>query len=150
MQRNIDLKKRWRGAPTWVWLLGAAAVVALAVFVVLDENAGNEARKDREMQALVNSLETREVVYEVEGDGAYSDVTAQTPTGVVQSTVELPMQTASGGRVTERFQAGESVRLSAQSRDGRTITCRITIDGRVVSENTSTGEFAIASCEGAA
>lgn len=53
--------------------------------------------------------------------------------------------------LTFRFPAGAFVYISAQQKDGgHTITCRITVDGRVVSENTSVGEFQIASCQGQA
>jgi hypothetical protein len=40
--------------------------------------------------------------------------------------------------------------LSAQNSGGGSITCRITVDGAVVSEVTSEGAYSIASCSGAA
>jgi hypothetical protein len=90
------------------------------------------------------------VVYEVEGDGAYFDLTAETPTGTTQATPDLPLRLKTGEPMTYEFQRGDFVYLSAQSKDGRTITCRITVDGTVVSENTSTGQFGIATCKGTA
>lgn len=36
--------------------------------------------------------------------------------------------------------------LTAQNAGGGDITCRITVDGEVVSETTSSGEFAVVSC----
>lgn len=38
--------------------------------------------------------------------------------------------------------------LVAQSADGNTITCKITVDGKVISTNTSTGPYAVATCSG--
>lgn len=38
--------------------------------------------------------------------------------------------------------------LVAQSADGTSITCKITVDGKVISTNTSTGQYAVATCSG--
>lgn len=37
--------------------------------------------------------------------------------------------------------------VSAQNGGGGTITCSITVDGKVVKQGTATGEYAIASCD---
>jgi Mycobacterium membrane protein len=36
--------------------------------------------------------------------------------------------------------------LDGSAPDGTTITCRITVDGEVVAEQTSTGQYAVVSC----
>lgn len=38
--------------------------------------------------------------------------------------------------------------LVAQASDGSSITCNITVDGKVISTNTSTGPYAVATCSG--
>jgi len=38
--------------------------------------------------------------------------------------------------------------LVAQASDGTSITCKITVDGKVISTNTSTGSYAVATCSG--
>jgi hypothetical protein len=92
------------------------------------------------------------VVYEVEGDADYAEVTMQTPTGQSPQSPALPMVLESGdGPLTFEFNPGAFVYLSAQNTEEfGDITCRITVDGVVISENTSSGGFAIATCTGSA
>lgn len=45
---------------------------------------------------------------------------------------------------------GAHVYISGQALNGRTLTCRITVDGVLISENTSSGEYSIATCSGTA
>jgi hypothetical protein len=94
---------------------------------------------------------TNEVLYEVEGTARSASVTMATPTGTRQASPDVPMtRTESGERGLEMTVApGTFVYISAQNNDGHgTIKCRITVDGVVVSENSSSGGYAIASCEG--
>lgn len=86
------------------------------------------------------------VLYEAEGEGLMS-VTYRTPTGTVQGDISEVMRNEDG-------QAGVFVGtlrnpyLSVQNRSGRSgpVTCRISVDGVVVSENTSHGRHVIATC----
>jgi len=101
------------------------------------------------------------VKYEAEGEALtygdkmpYADVTMKRPTGTTQSSPDLPMtiegQTVPG--VTMAFTAGDFVYLSVQN-NGSTqgVTCRITGEnGQVISENSSTSSYGIATCEGRA
>lgn len=129
-------------------------VIALAVLIALLVGAGilwattRGAGRTSSSEALVPDVAT--VVYEVEGDGAYFDLTAETPTGTTQATPDLPLRLDTGEPMTHEFQRGAFVYVAAQSKDGRVITCRITVDGTVVAENTSTGKFGIATCKGTA
>ena len=51
--------------------------------------------------------------------------------------------------MTHEFGPGEFVYISAQNEgEYGSVTCRITVDGVVVSENTSSGAYGIATCEG--
>ena len=71
-------------------------------------------------------------------------VTAGTPGGgTSQRTGPLPIT----GTFT--FKAGDHVYVSVQNQQGAgSVTCRITVDGLKVSENTSSGGYAIATCQG--
>jgi len=95
--------------------------------------------------------ETPVVVYDVVSDGPTAGyVTYLSTTGTEQATgatlpfsKEIPLDNTLFERST--------FSLSAQSSAGATmITCTITVDGEMVSEQTSTGEFAVVSCAGAA
>lgn len=128
-------------------------VISLGVLIALLVGAGvlwstTRGAGGADSPAVVPDVAT--VVYEVEGDGAYFDLTAETPTGTTQATPDLPLRLDTGEPMTFEFQPGDFVYVAAQSKDGRTITCRITVDGTVVSENTSTGKFGIATCKGTA
>ena len=106
---------------------------------------------EAEQQAMIQDmLDGSEVVYEVEGDNtSWASVTIRTPTGTIQGSPDLPMQTKSGELLTFQFDVGEFVYISAQNKDEYgSVTCRITVDGEVVSENTSSGAYGVASCEG--
>jgi hypothetical protein len=94
------------------------------------------------------SVTTHTVLYEATADAAYGSgrtgmVTAQAPGGTTQRTGLLPITG------TYMFHSGDFVYLSVQNQQpAGSVTCRITVDGTVVSENTSTGGYTIASCKG--
>lgn len=96
----------------------------------------------------------RTVLYEVEGTATGASLTIATPSGTRQvSDAAVPVtREASGERGLEMTVApGEFLYISAQNNhDTGTITCRITVDGVVISENSSSGAYAIASCSGTA
>lgn len=80
--------------------------------------------------------------------------------GTARNSVDLTYQNASGNSQQEtinvpwsiEFQApaGQFVYLSGQLavKGASTITCKILIDGQIVEEATSKGEYVIASCSG--
>lgn len=146
------LVKRWRALPRGARRAasaGLAVLLATGGFLWWQADERREAeRREARVAALVDALTPVEVVYEVEGDGRWFEMTATTPTGIEQSSPDLPLRTKSGGKFTRKFSPGSFVSISAQASDGRRITCRISAGGRVISENTSNGEYAIASCSG--
>lgn len=111
-----------------------------------------ERKAEAELRESVARALSREVVYEVEGSGGASSagVTVTTPTGTEQATPSLPLRNQAGELgVTHEFGPGEFVYVSAQNEgEYGSVTCRITVDGVVVSENTSSGAYGIATCEG--
>lgn len=74
------------------------------------------------------------------------DVTMATPSGITQRAGEgVPFSQS------YTFGSGAAVVLSAQAGSGTgDVTCRITVNGLVISENTATGDYAVAMCKGAA
>lgn len=88
--------------------------------------------------------------YYVEGSASGADVTYRTGTGTSQASVDLPLKNESG---TEGIQmtsanAPQFLYISAQNSDSYgDVTCRIEIDGVVVSKNTASGGYKIATCE---
>ena len=145
-----------RMSPLAVGVLVVLVVAALVVggFLTLRAAAQNRAEEARVSAAVEEYLRTGEVVYEVEGDGEHvytADVTLRSLTGTVQGTPDMPMVPKAGGGpgMTYEFGRGEFLYVSAQKKTALgSITCRITVDGEIVSENTSTAAYGIATCEG--
>lgn len=131
--------------------------IAVALISLLGVAAcgSNEPSPERvaEIQAALEDSVQREVVYEVEGTATGISVTMETPTGTSQASdrgVPLGKEGQAPG-VTMTFNAGDFVYISAQNEgESGDITCRITIDGVVVSENTAAGAYSIATCKGSA
>lgn len=89
------------------------------------------------------------VTYEVTGAANGASVTYSTPTGTQQHDVTLPMQNTKGGVVSFKADHGAFLYLSAQNQgDQGYVTCKIAVDGVTLSENTSSGAYAIATCKG--
>lgn len=133
-------------------LLVTAGVVLVAVAALASFAADNESPEPRE-RTTPTAPSTHTVLYEVEGSTDYAAVTMRTPTGTRQINPDIPMtRTDSGERGLEMtVERGESLYLSAQNQRGSgTIVCRISVDGRVISENESSGGHTIASCNGQA
>lgn len=146
--------------PTPVWRIaamsvgGVLAVVAVlvgALFVASNINSRPAAESPPSSSgSFSNALP--EVVYEVEGTAAVANITYTTSSGIAQqSSVKVPL-TAKGGSqrgITFTMDRGDVVSISSQNRGSSgSLTCRITVDGVVVSTNTSSGAYTIATCSG--
>lgn len=83
------------------------------------------------------------IVYEVGGTATRGDLTYATPSGTEQSSgTKLPWK--------KTFQAGKSefTSISVQNTGSSgSVTCKITVDGKVMKQAKSTGEAVIASCD---
>ncbi|HRO31287.1 hypothetical protein [Citricoccus sp.] len=79
---------------------------------------------------------------------ALGRITIGTGDGTEQGQYKLPWKNKGGTEgVTYRMNAGEVLSMNAQVTQGANgILCRISVDGEVVVENTSTGEYAVVSC----
>lgn len=130
-------------------VFGAAAVlVAVIGGVSACNDRAEEQRSAQRSAAIVDRMKPRTVTYQVLGDGTRFSMTATTPTGTVQQTPDLPLRTKDYGLFQFDARPGEFLYLSAQNVDGYEITCQITVNGKVISENTSTGKYSIATCRG--
>jgi FlgD Ig-like domain len=76
------------------------------------------------------------------GDPTTAFITLQTPTGSTQVDVQTPWQR------TYTFKRGEFVYVSPQNDGGGSVGCSIVANGKTISNNIATGDFAIATCDG--
>ncbi len=129
-----------------------AVVVAVAFAQIQDGGNGSTA-------SVSSGKGTVQVGYFVTGSATSADITYNTPTGTgQQSGVDVPLNLKSqagaeppgGSGIHYTMTSGSFVYLSAQNKGDGDVTCRIDVDGVTVSENTSSGEFAIATCQGSA
>jgi hypothetical protein len=129
----------------WLWITLAIAAPVIAGLLMLNWPKTVD-------PAPVTT--TRAVTYEADSAGARGirsgSITIQTPNGSSQAETNLPMKNQAGGTgLTYTFSPGAFVYLSVQNQDAAgSVTCRITVDGVVISENTSTGGYTIATCQG--
>ena len=98
------------------------------------------------------SSSTHAVVYELGGTAKGADITITTADGGTsqQQGVAVPLTTAGTNGYTLTVQSGAFLYISAQNVGSGTITCTIVEDGVEVSSNTSSGAYAIATCDGRA
>ena len=83
------------------------------------------------------------LTYEVGGSATSASITYSTGGGNIAQETSATLPWSKTVEVSGMV-AGNSVQ--AQNAGGCDISCKITRDGEVVAENTSSGEFAIASC----
>jgi hypothetical protein len=89
------------------------------------------------------------VVYEIVGKGSASTITytKQDFSQEQQATGQLPFRKEL--KFDEQVGGSAPLSLTAQnSSRGGAITCRITVDGKVVNESTSTGQYTVVTCRG--
>lgn len=152
VHRSKLLAERSKGArPLWLRVAIFAGIILAGIVVIRLLGATNNQPNPT---AAYTPRPLPTVVYELDGTAAAADITIETPTGTTQQQgVDVPLTTKGGGKgLTIRgFSPGAFVYLSAQNTGGYgSLTCRIKVDGDVVSENTATGAYAIATCKGTA
>lgn len=139
-------------------LAAIAACVALSLVGACSNEGEPAAGEQSATAAPVVDASPVEVVYKVDGVGTdRASLTAKMPTGTEQAAnAELPLRSEKPEQpgvyqpgVYLTMQAGDFAYISAQNvkANGR-VTCQIIVDGSVISENTASGGYAIATCEG--
>lgn len=83
------------------------------------------------------------MVYTVAGTATKGLITYSTPSGQEQKNgAKVPW------KKTFKAKDGEILAVSVQNAGGGSVTCSITLDGKVIKKGKSTGSYAIASCDG--
>lgn len=148
----IDDKPAGHGMRNAAIAIAAVTVVLVALIVLL--NAGNKSAGTA-IPASVASYTpaVHTVSYEADGDGtkAGNYTLRAADGGTRQGEADLPLMNKAGGTGLQLsgFQPGDFVYLSVQNDNGYgSVTCRIVVDGQTISENTSTGGYTIATCQG--
>lgn len=121
------------------------ALLTLLLLVVAGCSSGGGLTPDERTQLLSVA-----VTYDLSGSATSADITMTTPTGTTQEqNVSVPL-TLTDGTVghTFTFQAGDFVDISAQNDGDGTLTCTIREGSKVISQNTASGQYAIADCSG--
>jgi hypothetical protein len=139
--------KRW---PLWAKIVVPVAIVVVVVALAIGASSSDNGASGGSLDAFSPTVT---ITYEVDGSAPSADITYETPSGISQQNgVDVPLTRTSDGGLGIRFNfvAGDFVSISAQNGGGGTITCRIRADGRVIAENTASGQYAIASCDGTA
>jgi hypothetical protein len=143
MRKWIQWRKPTRNEVGLLILVAAVATVLVVAGSIGGDSSGGGSS---------GGGSTVSVLYEVEGTADSTTITFTTPTGQSQGTnLAVPLTTENGKTrgIRGDFRKGSVVYISAQNMgDSGDITCRITVDGRVLSENTASGGYAIATCEG--
>lgn len=121
----------------WPWITAGLVLVLVLAFAGVFMFSGNDDE---------NAVEEITVTYEVRGTGAEAAVTYMGwDQGMTRETaVSLPWRKdvlmGAWGRIVSM--------TAANGPDGGDITCRILVGGRVMTEQTSSGPYASASCSG--
>lgn len=149
----------WRRLPAWSRVLVGVIIIFAVGRLILGATQSSAGADQEQVDAALAGM-AKNVVFEVEGEERYSsdrwgmsvDVTITDPSGTQQGTgKDVPLGPSGGPPGLRRTLAtGSPVSLTAQisSDDSGTVTCRITADGVVIVENTSSGGYAVVSCTG--
>jgi hypothetical protein len=118
----------------WPWI---AAAALLAIIVIAAMSSGDSGSPGA-------GGDTAQVVYEVDGADQAGNISyAADGTGSIAQDNNVPLPWRKEITVQRGFAI---VTLTAQNAGAGTITCRIIVDGQVVRELSSQGEYAVVSC----
>lgn len=143
---------RWRTAERTRLLALAASAVLVAITAFLGNlSSGRHPAQTPPPGSLASAPVTADVLYEVTGTTRSAFMTMNLPMGTAEFAIRVPMvgvvMKTPGLHIP--FEHGSSAYLTAQSKQGQgTVTCRISVDGVVIAENTATGPYTLATCRG--
>ena len=123
--------------------IGTALVLGAVAFGITGCN-------DHAASPLPATPTTSDVVYKVSGTAKAVNLTMQSATGIVQQdNAAVPVRNRTGSEgLHYPMTRGAFAYVSAQNQGSTgTVTCSIEIDGVIVSSNTSSGAYSIASCQ---
>lgn len=133
--------------------------LVLTVLIMSIWQAGQRSSSDPVSKTeTVSTPITHSVRYEVEAIDPSgldlpmgADITISTPTGTSQQSISLPLRNKNTGieGITMTVPSGEFLYISAQNSEGfGGVRCRIFVDEVLVSQNSSSAGYSIATCEG--
>ncbi|WP_280475131.1 MmpS family transport accessory protein [Nocardia asiatica] len=152
-----------RKRKVWPWILLAVAVLVFGGCVAIIGAAGNEAAKA--IDAAATSIQSaadappdapippltpkpagkgKTVVYEIISDSDLRSVTYWDENSELQ---QLPGADAPWTMTLTNTSTYAITGVGAQT-NGTSVTCRVTVDGKVKDEKTSTGKYAVVNCTG--
>jgi len=154
-QYEVVRKLQPKALVIWALILVVAIVIATNIF----------SKEDSKEKQSVTQTSFVTVKYEAFKEVAVGGIlptpstselkistTFVTQSGIEQHDYIEALKSQAGDKyATYRFKEGSPVSLSVQDTGGRgTVTCRISVDGIVISKNTSSSKYGIASCSGIA
>lgn len=155
-EEQIDEQRRRNR--TRGWLIAVPLVLLAAVLSVVVVYEGHQSDDATRASIDTPSLSASDlaslnpmIVYSLTGTATTADITIQTGSGgqSQQQGVDIPLTNQNGTQgLTFTASIGQFLYISAQNKGDGTLTCTITSDGIVVATNTSSGEYAIVTCEG--
>lgn len=149
---GLILKGRRRGAAITGSIISAVALI-LSIVLAITYTAGMvNAVNDSIKSDTVKANKTITLVYDVTGDSTDSSITYSTWNNGNSGSEDANNQTLPFEKTLTVKQGGtfdfNSYSLIASSgQTGTTISCKITLDGKVVSQHTASGSFATATCD---
>lgn len=139
---GMVVKNRRRGLAITGLVLGALSVIVGLATQALYSTALDSVSKSISSASADSFDKVHKVTIKVEGDSTDANITYTTDTGSEQvASPTLPF--------TKDFEVHGSTygTLSVSNgQTGNTVTCTVTVDGKQVSTNTSSGQYANASC----
>jgi len=132
----------------WPWIVGG--IVAFFVIIGIAAGGGDNSGPTGNGGPGAPAAEAGEVVYEVTGQGTGE---AMSITYVTNAQFNQAQENGASLPWSKTVDLGNGLfnlaSVVAQAGDGTTsITCKITKDGEVLVENTSTGQYALVTCSG--
>jgi hypothetical protein len=144
--------KRPMGCAGFFWIVAGILLVITVVVNLPGVKHESPSTTGSSRAASAPERPPLRVLYEVEGTASGASLTYATNDGSAQGETALPLMNTKGtAGVGFTATSGQFLYLSAQNLgEAGTVTCRISVDGVTISENTSNGSYSIASCDGSA
>jgi len=147
---GIVLKGRPKAAAVAGTIISGIALV-LAIVLASAYTAGFNAVSTSVQKDNVNAAKSISLVYSVTGDSTDSNITYSNYTGTTSGSEQitsapLPFTKSYTVKQGGTFDFKSYSVYASTGQTGTSITCSITLDGKVVSTNTATGQYASADC----
>jgi hypothetical protein len=124
----------------WPWIVIGGFAVLMVISAVSDDASTGTTSSVSSYDT--DDYDTPSASYQLEGTASRVDITMRTEDGGTSQLADQPLPFSE-----YLSDGGGFLYISVQNQgEHGTVTCRITVDGVVVSENTSSGAYTIATC----